>query len=332
MSERICRSLIPKISVIGAGYVGEAAARHLITREVGDVYLFDIMEDVAKGKALDLYHAAPIIGTNRRIYGVNVAADGDGSEYAALEDSDVVIITSGIARRPGMSRDDLLKINAKIVRDVADKVQKYAPNTIVIVVTNPLDVMSKVAFQTLGWHRDRVLGQAGVLDSSRMASLIAAAVPCSATDVDAIVLGGHGDTMVPLVRYTTVGGIPVSELLSKEQIDEIIQKTAFAGGEVVQLFRNSPALGSAYHAPGAAVAQMAEAIIRDQMHILPTTVHLEGEYGYEGIYMGVPVQLCNSGIRRVIELELQPHEREMFEKSANHVKKTTQEMQALLGL
>lgn len=323
---------MPKVSVIGAGYVGEAAAKHLAQREVGDVFVFDIVEDLPRGKALDLMESAPIVGFDSVITGVNVNREGDGSEYQALAGSEVIILTSGMPRKPGMSRDDLLKINAGIVGGVVENIKKYAPDSKLIVVTNPLDVMSMVAYIKLGWDRSRVMGMAGVLDSARMAWFIAEALQCSVKDVFAMVLGGHGDTMVPLPRFTTVSGIPITELLPADKLKEINERTAKGGGEIVNLFRNSAALGSAYHAPGISAAIMAESIIRNQRRILPTCCYLEGEYGTNGIYQGVPAILGKNGVEKVVELKLTDDEKALFKTSADHVEKSTKEMRELLGI
>lgn len=323
---------MPKVSVIGAGYVGEAAAKHLAQREVGDVYVFDILEDVSRGKALDLMESAPVVGFDSRIVGVNVNKDGDGSEYQALEGSEVIILTSGVPRKPGMSRDDLLKINAGIVNGVVDNIKKYAPDSKLIVVTNPLDTMAMVAYIKLGWDRSRVMGMAGVLDSARMAWFIADALKCSVKDIFAMVLGGHGDTMVPLPRYTTVSGIPITDLLPPEKLQEINDRTAKGGGEIVHLFRNSAALGSAYHAPGIASAIMAESIVRDQRRILPTAVYCTGEYGLDGIYQGLPAVLGKNGVEKIIELKLTDEENALLKKSADHVTTAVKEMRELLGI
>ncbi|MGE3851774.1 MAG: malate dehydrogenase [Planctomycetota bacterium] len=321
-----------KVSVIGAGYVGEAAAKHLAQREVGEVFVFDILEDMPRGKALDLMESAPVVGFDSIIHGVNVNKDGDGSEYKHLAGSEVIILTSGIPRKPGMSRDDLLKINAGIVSGVVDNIKKYAPDSKLIVVTNPLDVMSMVAYIKLGWDRSRVMGMAGVLDSARMAWFIAEAVPCSVQDVRAMVLGGHGDTMVPLPRFTTVSGIPVTELLPAEKLKAINERTAKGGGEIVNLFRNASNLGSAYHAPGISAAIMAESIVRNQKRILPTCCYLDGEYGEKGLYQGVPAVLGKNGVEKVIDLKLNADEKALWDVSVSHVKKSTEEMRALLGI
>ena len=325
-------SKLPKVSVIGGGYVGEAAAKHLAQREVGEVVLFDIVEDMTKGKALDLMESAVVVGFDSKITGASVNKDGDGSEYAALEGSDVIIVTSGLPRKPGMSRDDLLNINSGIIGGIADNIKKYAPDSIVIIVTNPLDVMSLVAYVKLGWDRSRVMGMAGVLDSSRMAWFIAEAVPCSIFDVRAMVLGGHGDTMVPLPRFTTVNGIPITELLSADKIHEINERTKKGGGELVNLFRNSQALGSAYHAPGISAAVMAESIVRDQKRILPTAVYCQGEYGIDGLYQGLPAVLGKGGVERIIELKLTDDEKALLQTSVDHVKSATDSARQLLGI
>lgn len=297
-----------KLTVVGSGNVGATAAFLAAYKELGDIVLLDVMEGVPQGKALDMYEASPILG-----YDVNVKGTQD---YADTANSDVVVITAGIARRPGMSRDDLLATNVKIVADVTAKVVEHSPECIIIVVTNPLDAMVYTAKQVSGFCRKRVMGMAGVLDSARMRSFIAQALDVSITDVSALVLGGHGDNMVPLTRYSTVGGIPLTDMMSKEDIDKISERTAQGGAEIVQLLKT----GSAFYAPGAAIVEMAEAILKDQNRILPCAAWLEGEYGINNYFMGVPCKLGGGGMEGVIELDLNKQEKAAMKTSLSSVK------------
>ncbi|MDQ7001248.1 MAG: malate dehydrogenase [Ghiorsea sp.] len=303
-----------KLTVVGSGNVGATAAFLAAYKELGDIVLLDVMEGVPQGKALDMYEASPILG-----YDVNVKGTQD---YADTANSDVVVITAGIARRPGMSRDDLLATNVKIVADVTAKVVEHSPECIIIVVTNPLDAMVYTAKQVSGFCRKRVMGMAGVLDSARMRSFIAQALDVSITDVSALVLGGHGDNMVPLTRYSTVGGIPLTDMMSKEDIDKISERTAQGGAEIVQLLKT----GSAFYAPGAAVIQMAEAILKDQNRILPCAAWLEGEYGINNYFMGVPCKLGGGGMEGVIELDLNNIEKAAMETSLSSVKELVRQV------
>ena len=296
-----------KISVIGAGFVGSTCAHWAASKELGDVVLIDINDGAAKGKALDLFEASPVEGFDSRILG--------GSDYALTKDSDVVIITAGMPRKPGMSRDDLLAINAKIVKECAQNVAKHSPNSVLIIVSNPLDAMCHVAFEASGFPRERVLGMAGVLDGARFRSFIAEALDVSVEDVQAFVYGGHGDTMVPMPRYVTVGGIPLTQLLSKEKIDALVQRTRQGGAEIVNLLKT----GSAYYAPSASAVQMAEAIVRDKKRILPCAVLLKGEYGKSNLFCGVLAKLGSKGMEKVMDLEMTAEEKAMFDKSANAV-------------
>jgi len=306
-----------KITVVGSGNVGATAAFLAAFKELGDIVLLDVMEGVPQGKSLDMYEASPILG-----YNVNVKGTQD---YAETKDSDLVIITAGIARKPGMSRDDLLAINAKIVAEVTANIVEHSPHCIIIVVTNPLDAMVYTAKQVSGFCRKRVIGMAGVLDSARMRSFIAEKLDVSIADVSALVLGGHGDTMVPLTRYSTVGGVPLSEMLSDDEIDKISARTAQGGAEIVQLLKT----GSAFYAPGAAIVQMAEAILKDQNRILPCAAWLEGEYGIHNYYMGVPCKLGGGGMEGVIELDLNKKEQAAMNASLATVKKSAAEVDAL---
>lgn len=297
----------PKISVFGAGFVGSTVAQRCADRELGDVLLIDIVEDMPQGKALDMFESSPVERFDARINGSNNPADVKGS--------DVVVVTSGIARKPGMSRDDLLTTNAKIIQSVADSIKEHAPSAIVIMVTNPLDVMSWVAHKRLGFPKGRVMGMAGVLDSARMASFVAMELGCSVKDISPMVLGGHGDTMVPLPRYTTVSGISITDLIPADRIEAINDRTRKGGAEIVGLLKT----GSAYYAPGASAAQMVESIVKDQRRILPTCALLEGEYGLKDTWQGVPCMLGKNGIERIIELKLTDDENKLLATSNEHV-------------
>lgn len=293
-----------KVTVIGAGNVGATAAQRLAEKELGDVVLVDILEGVPQGKALDLQEAAPIEGHDARVVG--------GNDYEASAGSDIVIITAGIPRRPGMSRDDLLTTNARIIRDVTQKAVQRSPGAILIVVSNPLDAMCHVALKTSGFPRHRVIGMAGVLDAARFRAFAALELDCSVESVSALVLGGHGDTMVPLPRYCTVAGIPITELLPEVRVRAIVERTRNGGSEIVNLLKT----GSAFYAPASAAVEMAEAILKDKKKILPCSAYLEGEYGIRGLFVGVPVKLGAAGIERVIEIPLLPEEREALHRSA----------------
>jgi len=306
-----------KITVVGAGNVGATAAHWLASKELGDVVLVDIVEGMPQGKALDLAQAAPIEG-------FDAALVGSTSDYAATAGSDVVIITSGLPRKPGMSRDDLLKTNAGIVTSVTEEIAKYSPDSVIIVVSNPLDAMTQVAFRKSGFPKHRVIGMAGVLDSARMRCFLAEALDVSVENVTAFVLGGHGDTMVPLPRYSTCAGIPVTELLPKEQLDAIVKRTANGGAEIVGLLKT----GSAYYAPSAAAVEMTEAILKDKKKILPCAAYLEGEYGINNLYVGVPCKLGARGLEQIIEINLTAEERIALQKSASSV----QELVNVLGV
>ncbi|TNJ62807.1 malate dehydrogenase [Paenibacillus hemerocallicola] len=298
-----------KITVVGAGFTGATTAFLLGQKELGDVVLLDIpqLENPTKGKALDMLEASPVQGFDSNIIGT--------SNYEDTKDSDVVIITAGIARKPGMSRDDLVNTNAGIVKSVCENVKTYSPNSYVIILSNPVDAMTYVAYQTLGFPKNRVIGQSGVLDTARYNTFIAQELNVSVEDVRGVVLGGHGDDMVPLVRYSSVGGIPIEKLISKERIDAIVQRTRTGGGEIVNLLGN----GSAYYAPAASLVQMTEAILKDKKRILPTIALLQGEYGYDDLFMGVLTILGGDGIEKVIELELTAEEKAAMDKSAQSV-------------
>jgi malate dehydrogenase len=293
-----------KITVVGAGNVGATAAQRLVDKELGDVVLVDIIEGMPQGKALDLAETAPIEGYDSRLVGTN--------GYKETQDSDIVIITSGLARKPGMSRDDLLRTNAGIVGSVTEEIMKHSKNPILIVVSNPLDAMCHVALKKSGLPKNRVIGMAGVLDSARMRCFIAEALNVSVENVTAFVLGGHGDTMVPLPRYSTVAGIPLPDLMPKDQIEKIVERTRNGGAEIVSLLKT----GSAYYAPSAAAVEMAEAIIKDKKKILPCAAYLEGEYGINNLFVGVPVKLGAGGIEDIIQINLTAEERADLQRSA----------------
>ncbi|MCS7004525.1 MAG: malate dehydrogenase [Cytophagales bacterium] len=298
-----------KVTVIGAGNVGATCADVLAYREVAnEIVLLDIKEGIAEGKALDIFEKSPIDCYDSRTYGVT-------NDYTRTANSDVVVITSGLPRKPGMSRDDLISVNAGIVKSVTENVIKYSPNAIIIVVSNPLDVMTYQAHLTSGLPRHRVIGMAGILDTARYRAFIAEELNCSVKDVQAMLLGGHGDTMVPLVRYTTVGGIPVTELIEMEKLEFIVERTKRGGGECVKLIGTS-----AWYAPGSAAAQMVESILKDQKRVVPVCMQLKGEYGLTDVYQGVPVVLGKNGVERLIELKLTPDEQALMDKSAKAVK------------
>ncbi|MCC6998124.1 MAG: malate dehydrogenase [Deltaproteobacteria bacterium] len=297
-----------KVSIVGAGNVGATAAHWAAAKELGDIVLVDIVEGVPQGKSLDLSQAGPIEDFDSRIVGSN--------GYAETEGSDVVIVTAGVPRKPGMSRDDLLAINKKIVGDVAQNIAKYAPNAFVIVVSNPLDAMCHVMHHFTKFPRERVVGMAGILDTARYKTFIGRELDVSVEDISAMVLGGHGDTMVPLPRHTSIQGVPLTELLPKDKIDAIVKRTANGGAEIVGLLKT----GSAYYAPAAACVQMAEAVIRDKKRVVPAAALCQGEYGYSGLFIGVPVVLGAGGMERILKLDLNAEEKAMLDHSANAVK------------
>ncbi len=308
-----------KITIVGAGNVGATTAHWCASLELGDIVLVDIPQtgDMPKGKALDLRQAGPIMGFDAEIIGTN--------GYEETADSDVVVITAGVPRKPGMSRDDLLATNAGIVGQVAQQVKQTSPNAILIVVSNPLDAMVQKAFQVTGFPPHRVLGQAGVLDTARYRTFIAMELGVSVEDVSAMLLGGHGDSMVPVASCTSVGGIPVTQLIPKDRLEEIIQRTRMGGGEIVKLLKT----GSAYYAPAAAVAQMVEAIVRDKKRVLPCAAYCDKEYGVGGYYVGVPVVLGSNGVERILEIELTEEEKAAFAKSVDAVKQLVARMNEL---
>lgn len=298
-----------KVTVVGAGNVGATCANVIAHRELAnEVILLDIKEGVAEGKSLDMWQTSPINMYDTRIKGVT-------NDYAATAGSDVVVITSGLPRKPGMSRDDLIATNAGIVKSVTENIIKHSPNTIIIVVSNPLDVMTYCSYLTSGFDSKRVFGMAGILDTARYCAFLAEALNTSPKDIKAVLMGGHGDTMVPLPRYTTVAGIPVTELIAKDKLEAIVQRTKVGGGELVNLMGTS-----AWYAPGAAAAQMVEAIVRDQKRIFPVCTWLQGEYGLKDVYLGVPVKLGKNGIEEIIELKLNAEEMDLLHKSSAAVK------------
>lgn len=303
-----------KISVIGAGFTGSTTAFLIAQKELGDVVLVDIpkLESPTKGKALDMLEATPVQGFDANITGT--------SDYKETADSDVVVITAGIARKPGMSRDDLVAINVGIMKDVTKQVAAYSPDATIIVLSNPVDAMTYTVFKESGFPKNRVIGQSGVLDTARFRTFISQELQLSVEDVTGFVLGGHGDDMVPLIRYSYAGGIPIEKLLPKDRIDAIVERTRKGGGEIVKLLGN----GSAYYAPAASLAQMAEAVLKDKRRVLPAIAYLEGEYGYSDLYLGVPVILGKNGIEKVIELDLTDEEKQALDKSVVSVKKVLQ--------
>ncbi|MBN2233442.1 MAG: malate dehydrogenase, partial [Deltaproteobacteria bacterium] len=303
-----------KITVVGAGNVGATCAHWAAAKELGDVVLIDIIDGVPQGKGLDLFEASPVEGFDSRIVGTN--------DYQDTAGSDVVVITAGLARKPGMSRDDLLEKNAGIVRGVTEQIVRYSPEAFIIVVTNPLDAMVYIAREASGFPANRVMGMAGVLDSARMRSFIAMELDVSVEDVSAFVLGGHGDAMVPLARYSTVAGIPLPALMPQEKIDAIIERTRSGGAEIVSLLKT----GSAFYAPSASAVQMAEAILKDKKRILPCAAYLEGQYGIDGYYMGVPAKLGAGGVEAVIEIELLPEEKEALQRSFDGVRELVEKL------
>ena len=303
-----------KVTVVGSGNVGATTAQRIHGLGYADVVLTDIIEDLPQGKALDMLESGPVLGSDAQIVGTN--------GYEETADSDLVIVTAGVARKPGMSRDDLLMTNMKIIGDVTKQVVRLSPDCILLVVTNPLDAMVQHAYEVSGFPRHRVFGMAGILDTARFRTFIAQEVDVSVEDVQAYVLGSHGDDMVPLVRYTTVGGIPITELLPAETIDRLVKRARQGGGEIVQLLK----AGSAYYAPSAAITQMAEAVLLDKKRILPCCVYLDGEYGINGLYVGVPVKLGAGGIEEIIEISLTEDERAALNRSAASVRELVEIM------
>ena len=301
-----------KVSVIGSGNVGATVARSIADKELADVVVLDILEGVPQGKGLDMLEACPVEGSDARVLGTN--------DYADTADSDIVVITAGLARKPGMSRDDLLTKNYQIIKSVTEQVVAHSPNCIIIPVTNPLDAMCQVVYRVSGFPRERVIGMAGVLDSARMRTFIAQELDVSVENTHAFVLGGHGDTMVPLPRYSTVAGVPITELLDQETIDAIVKRTAGGGAEIVKLLGT----GSAFYAPGSAVVEMVEAILKDKKKILPCAAFLQGEYGISDLYVGVPVKLGARGLEQIVEIKLSESEKAALAKSADAVSELVQ--------
>src|SRR6266567_4867268 len=297
-----------KITVVGAGFVGSTLVQRLAEKDYADVVMYDIVPNMPQGKALDMLQAGPVLGYDSLVTGTN--------DYAETANSDIVVVTSGFPRKPGMSRDDLVKKNQEIVAQVTENVVKYSPDCIMIMVTNPLDAMAQLAFHISGFPRNRVIGMAGVLDTARFRTFIAQELGVSVRDVQAYVLGRHGDTMVPLARMCTVAGVPISQLLPPERIEAIVQRTRDGGAEIVKLLGT----GSAYFAPSASVLQMVDSIVLDKKMIMPCTVYLQGEYGIDGLFVGVPVKLGVQGVEQIVEIELDQNERALLQKSANAVK------------
>jgi malate dehydrogenase len=304
-----------KIALIGGGNIGGVIAEHVAYRELGDVVIFDVVDGLPQGKALDMAEGAPVLGADASIAGTN--------DYADIAGADIVIITAGLARKPGMSRDDLLATNLKIMKQVAGGVRDNAPDAFVIVISNPLDAMVYTFKEVSGFPKNRVIGMAGVLDSARFRAFVAWELDVSVEDVSALVLGGHGDTMVPLTRYCTVAGVPVSQLMGQDKIDAIVERTKGAGGEVVGLLKT----GSAFVSPALSAVQMAEAILKDKKRVLACAALLEGEYGVDGLYVGVPCVLGAGGLERVIEVELDADERKQFDASVEHVKTLVEQIE-----
>lgn len=307
-----------KITIVGAGFVGATAAHWCAAKELGDVVLFDIVEGMPQGKALDLLQAGPVEGYDLRIIGTN--------DYQDTANSDIVVITAGLPRKPGMTREDLVSVNAKIIRGVIENVVAYSPNAIFILVTNPLDTMTYLAYKVSGLPRERIIGQAGVLDSARMRAFISMELNVSVENIHAFVLGGHGDEMVPLARYSTVAGIPITELLPPERVEAIMDRTRKGGGEIVGLMGTS-----AYYAPAAASIAMAEAYLGDQKRLLPCAAYLTGQYGYKDLYMGVPVVIGAGGVEKIVEVPLNDEEKGMLAKSAASVQSVVDVVKKMAG-
>jgi malate dehydrogenase len=309
-----------KVTVVGGGFVGSTTAQRIVDHELADVVLTDVLEGPPAGKALDMLESATITRSDSRVIGITTAAN----DYRETANSDIVVVTAGFPRKPGMSRDDLLRANYDVIKAVVEQVVKLSPSAILIMVTNPLDAMVQAAYRVSGFSKNRVMGMAGVLDSARMSAFIAQELNVSVDNVHSFVLGGHGDDMVPLPRYSTVAGIPLPELLPKEKIDAIVDRTRKGGAEIVNLLKT----GSAYYAPSAAVVEMVEAILKDKKKILPCAAYLEGEYGIKGLYVGVPVKLGARGVEQIIEIKLTPEENAALQKSAASVR----ELVTILGV
>ena len=307
-----------KVTVVGAGFVGATVAQYVCGQDLADVVILDVIEGLPQGKALDLFEASPLLGIDRKITGTQ--------DYSLTKNSDIVVVTAGIARKPGMSRDDLLKTNANIVRSVCKETHKYSPDAIFIIVTNPLDVMAYLAKQTTGLPANKVIGMAGVLDSARFQSFIAEELNVSGEDVKAMVLGGHGDLMVPLPRFSSINGVPLTELLSQERINALSQRTREGGAEIVALLKS----GSAFYAPGVSATLMVESILRDKRRLLPCSVYVQGEYGLKDLYIGLPVILGKQGVEKIIDLNLTDEELGQLKKSAASIKENIDAMNKLL--
>jgi len=308
---------VNKITVVGAGHVGSTTAQRIAERELADeVVLVDILEGVAQGKALDQWESAPVQGFDTLVTG--------SQNYESTAGSGIYVVTAGLARKPGMSRDDLVQKNARIIGSISEQIASHSPDAIIVMVTNPLDVMAWVAMRTTGFPRERVIGMAGVLDTARFRSFIALELNVSVQDIQALVLGGHGDSMVPLVSTVSVGGVPLTQMLDSERIEALVERTRKGGGEIVKLLGT----GSAYYAPSAAAVQMVESIVRDKKRILPAAAWLEGEFGLEGMFLGVPCKLGRSGLEQIIEVELSSSERQALEESADAVKETMELLEA----
>src|ERR1700691_848683 len=309
-----------KVTVVGGGFVGSTTAQRILDAGLADVVLTDILDGVPAGKALDMLESAPILGSDAHAAGISTASN----DYRETANSDIVVITAGFPRKPGMSRDDLLKANYDVVKGVVDNVIKFSPNAILILVTNPLDAMAQAAYKISGFSKNRVIGMAGVLDSARMSTFVAMELGVSVENVHSFVLGGHGDDMVPLPRYSTVAGIPLPDLMSKEKIEAIVTRTRKGGAEIVNLLKT----GSAYYAPSAAVVEMVKAMLLDKKKILPCAAYLEGEYGINGLFVGVPAKLGAGGIEQIVEIKLLAHEKADLDKSAAAVR----ELVTVLGI
>jgi malate dehydrogenase len=307
----------PKITIVGAGFVGSTAAHWIAAKELGDIVLVDIIEGIPQGKGLDLLEASPIEGFDLHVVGTN--------DYADTAGSDVIVVTSGAPRKPGMTREDLIKVNANITRDCISKAAPLSPNAVIIMVNNPLDTMAYLAKQVSGFPKNRIVGQAGVLDSARYRTFIAMEAGVSVEDVQAMLMGGHGDEMVPLPRFTTIGGIPVTEFVTQARLDAIVDRARKGGGEIVNLLKT----GSAYYAPSAATVQMVEAVLRDKKRVIPCAAYLEGEYGLNDIYFGVPVVLGAGGVEKVIELPLNEDEMALVRKSAEGVRASIETLRTI---
>jgi len=309
-----------KVTVVGGGFVGSTTAQRVLDSGLADVVLTDVLEGSPAGKALDMMESAPILHSDSQATGISTGA----GDYSATANSDVVVVTAGFPRKPGLSRDDLLKANYEVVKGVVEAVVKLSPSAILVIVTNPLDVMAHAAYKVSGFSKNRVIGMAGVLDSARMSTFVAAELKVSVENVHSFVLGGHGDDMVPLARYSTVAGIPITELIPQARLEAIIERTRKGGGEIVNLLKT----GSAYYAPSAAVVEMLRAILQDKKKILPCAAYLEGEYGISGLFVGVPVKLGAGGIEQIIEIKLTADEKKALDKSAASVR----ELVGVLGL